>query len=189
MMASRYINPFKDEATFWTLKMSFCAEVGESGCRGASCLDVPRGRLHHIGEFARQELPREAKRFQSIDKNWEKIMQKALETRNVIQYCFGNDVLKNLLPFMLEQLEVCQKALSGYLDQKRSALATAALANAALDTAGLATAALATASLASAALDTAATTAASASGLRRSPHRSHLFQRGRRWQPQHRPII
>ena len=35
MMASRYIDPFKDEATFWTLKMSFCAEVGESGCRGA----------------------------------------------------------------------------------------------------------------------------------------------------------
>ena len=30
MMASRYIDPFKDEATFWTLKMSFCAEVGAS---------------------------------------------------------------------------------------------------------------------------------------------------------------
>ena len=47
-------------------------------------------------------------------------MSKALETRNVIMYCFGNDVLKNLLPHLLEQLEVCQKALSGYLDQKRS---------------------------------------------------------------------
>ena len=66
-MASRYIDPFKDEATFWTPKMSFCAEVGESGCRGAGCLDVPRGRLHHIGELARQELPREAKRFQSSE--------------------------------------------------------------------------------------------------------------------------
>merc|ERR1711965_842936 len=65
-------------------------------------------------------MPQEAKRFMSIDKNWEKIMQKAFETRNVIQYCFGNDVLKNLLPHLLEQLEVCQKALSGYLDQKRS---------------------------------------------------------------------
>ena len=48
-------------------------------------------------------------------------MAKAFETRNVVQYCFGNDVLKNLLPHLLEQLEVCQKALSGYLDQKRAA--------------------------------------------------------------------
>ena len=30
-------------------------------------------------------------------------------------------MLKNLLSFMLEQLKVCQKALSGYLDQKRYA--------------------------------------------------------------------
>ena len=37
-----------------------------------------------------------------------------------MQYCYGNDVLKNLLPYLLEQLELCQKALSGYLDQKRS---------------------------------------------------------------------
>ena len=71
------------------------------------------------GDIAKQ-MPQEAKRFMSIDKNWEKIMQKAYETRNVIQYCYGNDVLKNLLPHLLEQLEVCQKALSGYLDQKRA---------------------------------------------------------------------
>ena len=48
-------------------------------------------------------------------------MSKAFETRNVVVYCYGNDVLKNLLPHLLEQLEVCQKALSGYLDQKRAA--------------------------------------------------------------------
>ena len=48
-------------------------------------------------------------------------MGKAVETRNVVQYCFNNDVLHNLLPHLLEQLEVCQKALSGYLDQKRAA--------------------------------------------------------------------
>ena len=47
-------------------------------------------------------------------------MAKALETRNVVQYIYGNDVLIELLPHLLEQLEICQKALSGYLDQKRS---------------------------------------------------------------------
>ena len=48
-------------------------------------------------------------------------MTKALETRNVVAYCHGNDMLIEMLPHMLEQLEVCQKALSGYLDQKRAA--------------------------------------------------------------------
>ena len=48
-------------------------------------------------------------------------MTKAFETRNVVQYCYGNDHLQDLLPHLLEQLEICQKALSGYLDQKRAA--------------------------------------------------------------------
>jgi len=119
MMASRYIGPFKDETTSWVLKMSFCAEILEQWVE-VQAMWMYLEAVFTSGDIAKQ-MPQEAKRFQSIDKNWEKIMQKALETRNVIQYCFGNDVLKNLLPFMLEQLEVCQKALSGYLDQKRSA--------------------------------------------------------------------
>lgn len=47
-------------------------------------------------------------------------MSKAVETRNVVAYCYGNEILAEMLPHMLEQLEVCQKALSGYLDQKRA---------------------------------------------------------------------
>eukprot|EP00966_Prymnesium_polylepis_P274411 6340229-Prymnesium_polylepis.1 len=56
------------------------------------------------GDIAKQ-LPQESKRFQAIDKNWEKIMVKALETRNVVAYCHGNDMLIEMLPHMLEQLE------------------------------------------------------------------------------------
>ncbi|KAJ1633354.1 dynein heavy chain and region D6 of dynein motor-domain-containing protein [Pavlovales sp. CCMP2436] len=72
------------------------------------------------GDIAKQ-LPQESKRFQGIDKNWVKIMSKANEQPVVVQYCYGNDVLQQLLPHLLEQLEMCQKALSGYLDQKRAA--------------------------------------------------------------------
>ena len=72
------------------------------------------------GDIAKQ-LPQESKRFQTIDKNWVKIMTKGNEQPIAIQYIDGNDSLKQLLPYMLEQLELCQKALSGYLDQKRAA--------------------------------------------------------------------
>lgn len=72
------------------------------------------------GDIAKQ-LPQESKRFQGIDKNWVKIMSKGNENPLVISYIYGNDVLKQLLPHMIEQLELCQKALSGYLDQKRAA--------------------------------------------------------------------
>ena len=119
MLASRYVVPFKDDVTGWATKLSFVAEILEQWVQ-VQAMWMYLEAVFTSGDIAKQ-MPQEAKRFTSIDKNWEKIMQKAFETRNVIQYCFGNDVLKNLLPHLLEQLEVCQKALSGYLDQKRAA--------------------------------------------------------------------
>lgn len=51
----------------------------------------------------------EAKRFQNIDKNYMKIVTSAVETKNVVNTCFGNEMMKTMLPHLLEQLELCQK--------------------------------------------------------------------------------
>jgi dynein heavy chain, axonemal len=66
-----------------------------------------------------QELPLESKKFKGIDKQWLKIMEKANDTKNVIQCC-TNDILKQSLPGLQEGLEVCQKKLENFLETKRS---------------------------------------------------------------------
>lgn len=52
-------------------------------------------------------------RFYVIDKNWQKIMARAHDNPNVVTCCVGDDMLKQLLPYLQDQLEVCQKSLSG----------------------------------------------------------------------------
>ena len=119
MMASRYIAPFKEDVQTWVNKFSTVSEILEQWIQ-VQGMWMYLEAVFTSGDIAKQ-LPQESKRFQGIDKNWVKIMTKGNEAPNVINYIYGNDVLKQLLPHMIEQLELCQKALSGYLDQKRAA--------------------------------------------------------------------
>jgi hypothetical protein len=42
-----------------------------------------------------------------------KIVTSAVETKNVVNTCFGNELMKTMLPHLLEQLELCQKVRRG----------------------------------------------------------------------------
>ncbi len=44
----------------------------------------------------------------------------ASETKNVIATLQDSDILRSVLPTLLEQLELCQKSLTAYLETKRA---------------------------------------------------------------------
>ena len=64
-------------------------------------------------------MPVEAKKFAKINKDWEKLMLRAAETKLVVPCC-GNELLRTTLPALYTELEKCQKSLEGYLEQKRA---------------------------------------------------------------------
>ncbi|TGZ71294.1 hypothetical protein CRM22_002727 [Opisthorchis felineus] len=71
------------------------------------------------GDVAKQ-LPNEAKRFETIDKMFRKIMKQTQETQYVMKSCLADRRLDSLR-MMDNELELCQKALNDYLDAKRNA--------------------------------------------------------------------
>jgi dynein heavy chain len=48
------------------------------------------------------------------------IVTAAIEQPNVVGTCAGSELMKNMLPHLLEQLELCQRSLSAYLETKRA---------------------------------------------------------------------
>ena len=58
-------------------------------------------------------------RSTQVDRDFVKLMGKAEQTQIVLNCC-ANELLKNTLPVLYDELERCQKSLEGYLEQKRA---------------------------------------------------------------------
>lgn len=118
MATNRYSLPFKEEVQSWISKLSTVSEIVEQWTTVQNMWQYMEA-VFSGGDIARQ-LPQETKRFNNIDSTFMKIVKSAAETPNIMQTCCGNELLKNLLPHLLDQLERCQKSLSLYLESKRA---------------------------------------------------------------------
>jgi len=118
VLTMRHVAPFRNIAQELLGSLSETSDTLESWVK-VQMMWCALESVFTGGDIAKQ-LPKEAKKFAKVDKDWAKIMTKASECRNVVECC-ADELLQNTLPTMYGELEKCQKSLEGYLEQKQKA--------------------------------------------------------------------
>jgi len=116
LLSARHVAPFRDDLQKFLAVLSDTADTLEMWVK-VQMIWTSLESVFLGGDIAKQ-MPAEAKKFAKINKDWEKLMTRAAETKLVIQCC-GNELLRTTLPALYSELEKCQKSLEGYLEQKR----------------------------------------------------------------------
>jgi dynein heavy chain, axonemal len=117
MLTQRHVAPFRPQAQEMLTSLSDTAETLERWVK-VQQMWCSLESVFLSGDIAKQ-MPTEAKKFTKVDKDWQKLMQTAAATQNVVESC-ANELLRASLPGMYGELEKCQKSLESYLEQKRN---------------------------------------------------------------------
>jgi len=119
MSASRFVASFAEVVREWERKLNLVNE----------CIDVwfvVQRKWQYLesifigAEDIRLQLPEEAKKFDTIDKTFKKMMEATNKEPNVVLACH-EDGRFEALNALSERLDMCQKSLTDYLDTKRNA--------------------------------------------------------------------
>ncbi|XP_064378089.1 dynein axonemal heavy chain 10 [Dromaius novaehollandiae] len=115
---SRFVGPFLSTVHHWEKTLSLIGEVIEIW------MVVQRKWMYlesiFIGGDIRSQLPEEAKKFDSIDAVFKKIMDETVKEPEIKKSCEAPNRLSDL-HHINDGLEKCQKSLNDYLDSKRNA--------------------------------------------------------------------
>ena len=118
MMTSRYVGHVKAELQSWSSKLERLNETIDAWVT-VQGMWIYLEAVFSSGDIARQ-LPQEAKRFTQVDKQLTSIMSRANDVGRVIEFVNGYEELTKTFQSMTCQLELCQRSLAGYLEQKRA---------------------------------------------------------------------
>ncbi|KAG9396803.1 Dynein heavy chain and region D6 of dynein motor [Carpediemonas membranifera] len=119
MAASKYVAHFQEQVGKWQANLSTVDAVINLW------LEVQQTWAHlepiFIGSAdIRQQLQRDAERFDKIDEIWHNLMDSSSHVPNIIELC-TKEGLEATLDQLQSMLSECEKALADYLDTKRRA--------------------------------------------------------------------
>jgi len=113
---SPFFKPFAGEASTYEQNLSDLDQYLHT------LNQIQRKWLYLEPIFGRGALPQEQQRFKRIDEEFRDVLQKIETSPHVVNLCDDtlHSGLRNTVETCLEQLERCQKALSDFLESKRS---------------------------------------------------------------------
>lgn len=117
MQSSRYIATFETEVERWTKSLSNITEiltVSAEVQRNWAYLE----NLFLGSDEVKKELPEQAKQFVFIDQEVKRILADGYKKQLCILFCDQDWVLKGF-ENVLSQLQVCEKALNKFMDEKK----------------------------------------------------------------------